>query len=148
MKLTNAITQLFKPEMAPVRVRLPLFEAPRAAAGFPSPAIGYEEKTIDLNELLIRHKESTFLCRAEGDSMSPRINDGDLLIVDRREEIASGDIIVFPVNNDFFVKQFFRHPDGSIELRSLNPEFPPLSYPEDDPFVPFGKVIGILQQLP
>jgi DNA polymerase V len=137
-----------RPEKTPPSVLLSLFESPRPSAGFPSPAIGYEEKTIDLNELLIRHKESTFLCRAEGDSMSPRINDGDLLIVDRREDILSGDIIVFPVNTEFFVKQFFRHPDGSIELLSLNPDFPPLSYPEDDPFVPFGKVIGILQQLP
>lgn len=144
----TTVDHFSRPASAPPPVLLSLYETPRPAAGFPSPAIGYEERTIDLNELLIRHKESTFLCRAEGESMAPRINDGDLLIVDKREEILNGDIIVFPVNTDFFVKQFFRHPDGSIELRSLNPEFPPLSYPEDDPFVPFGKVIGILQQLP
>lgn len=52
--------------------------------GFPSPAQGYEEKTIDLNSLLITHPSSTVFMRI-GSSRYTRMGvyNGDLLIIDR-----------------------------------------------------------------
>ena len=39
-------------------------------AGFPSPAQDYMEGDIDLNEVLIQHREATFYVRISGDSMT------------------------------------------------------------------------------
>lgn len=37
--------------------------------GFPSPAMDYMEESIDLNELLIKNRPSTFIVENIGDSM-------------------------------------------------------------------------------
>ncbi len=52
--------------------------------GFPSPARDFTEGSIDLNEELIPHPNSTFVVRARGDSMiGSGIYPDDLVIVDR-----------------------------------------------------------------
>jgi len=146
MELT--IGQLNPHNLTAAPVLVPYFDTPRPAAGFPSPAAGYEQEEIDLNQVLLKHPEATFYCRAEGSCMSPTIDAGDLLIVDKREEIKTGDIILFPIGNEILVKKIIQHPDGSIELVSLTGENSPVHLPEDDPFIPIGKVISIIKQLP
>jgi DNA polymerase V len=59
-------TDLWRPVRAR-RVPLPLFG--KVAAGFPSPADDYIEKTLDLNELLVKKPAATFFVRAESESM-------------------------------------------------------------------------------
>ena len=56
----------------------------RIPAGFPSPAMDYMQKRIDLNDEFIKHPLSTFMCETEGFSMinafiPPKAN----LMVDR-----------------------------------------------------------------
>jgi len=41
----------------------------KVAAGFPSPANDYIEKSLDLNDLLVQKPAATFFVRAEGESM-------------------------------------------------------------------------------
>ena len=56
-------------------------------AGFPSPAQDYMEGEIDLNDVLVKHREATFYVRISGDSMRDAgILDGDLAVVDRQIE--------------------------------------------------------------
>ena len=38
-------------------------------AGFPSPAEGYMDDALDLNELLVKHPAATFFVRVSGTSM-------------------------------------------------------------------------------
>ena len=64
---------------APVR-----FYDVRIGAGFPSPAQDYEEPRLHLNDLLIKNPVTTFVTKANGDSMTGAgIHDGDMLVVDR-----------------------------------------------------------------
>ena len=63
---------------APVR-----FYDVEISAGFPSPALDYEEPRLHLNDLLIKNPDMTFLAKASGDSMiGAGINDGYTLVVD------------------------------------------------------------------
>lgn len=79
------LTLLWLPVFTP-RVRVPLYAEP-CAAGFPSPADDYVEKELDLNELCIRRRASTFFVRASGSSMEDLgLYDGDVMVVDRAEE--------------------------------------------------------------
>lgn len=122
-------------------VALPLI-AYRVPAGFPSPAAEYIEKRIDLNNILIKNPSFTFFAYAEGDSMTPMIGDGDLMVVDRKEAPVSGMIVLASVNNEFCVKRLFRFPDGSLELRPENSKYPSINLPSefDGEFEIFGAV--------
>ena len=52
--------------------------------GFASPAQGYEDKTIDLNSLLIHNPSATYFMRLETSEMTPLgLPRGSLLVVDR-----------------------------------------------------------------
>ena len=51
------------------RVNLPLFND-KIAVGWPSPADDYVERSIDLNEHLVKNSAATYFLRAAGDSMT------------------------------------------------------------------------------
>lgn len=112
-------------------------------AGFPSPAADYVETRIDLNKLLIQNPSSTFYAYAEGDSMFPAIHPGSLLIVDRKDDPGNGSTVLASVNNEFCVKDFFKFPDGSVELRPVNPKYHSIFLPSEfeGDFELFGCVI-------
>ena len=106
---------------------IPLY-ADRIQAGFPSPAEGLLDETIDLNSYLVKNPPATFLLRVSGESMTGAgIFPDDLLVVDRSEEAKSGQIVVAVVDNEFTVKRLIRHGDsrkkGRIELRAENPDY-------------------------
>lgn len=70
--------------------------------GFPSPAQGYEEKTIDLNTLLVKHPAATVFMQIDTDRYrSIGIYNGDLLIVDRSLKVHTGDYVVFESEGEF-----------------------------------------------
>lgn len=76
-------------------------------AGFPSP-VEYAEK-LNLHELLVKNKASTFFMKAEGDSMvEAGIFSGDILVVDRSLMPLSGLIVVATVDGEFTVKRFVK----------------------------------------
>ena len=80
--------------------------ASRVQAGFPSPADDYVERSLDLNEELIRHPAATYFLRAGGCSMQGAgIHDGDLLVVDRSIDAEVGMVVVAVVDGDFTVKR-------------------------------------------
>lgn len=69
-----------------------------------------------------------FACRIKGDSMSPRIQDGDVIIVDEESDWEDGDIILATVNgNDGTCKRIRKYAD-SIALLSLNPAYDPMIF--------------------
>lgn len=43
------------------KLKLPLYSS-KVSAGFPSPADDFIEKTLDLNDLVIKHPQATFFC--------------------------------------------------------------------------------------
>jgi DNA polymerase V len=126
-----------------VRLLRPLL-LERIAAGFPSPAEGWVERRIDLNQQLIRHPDYTFYMRVTGDSMSPRLEEGDILIVDRACEVEDEDIIIARIAADFTVKQFCLI-DGRCYLKPLNCNYEPIPVSEDLDAEIWGKVIWSLR---
>ncbi len=123
---------------------LPLF-ADQCAAGFPSPAQDYVEKTLDLNEFLIRHPSATYFVRASGESMvEAGICDGDLLIVDRSIKPTHGSIIIAAVEGEFTVKKLALRP--RLALVPMNPAFSTL-YPNPDELDVFGVVLHVIHSM-
>lgn len=124
---TQGLTLLWPPVFTPP-LRVPLFSDP-CAAGFPSPAQDYVEKELDLNELCIRRRASTFFVRASGSSMQELgLCDGDVMVVDRAEEASHGDIVIAEVNGEFTVKRLQLQP--RLALLPMNPAYT-IIYPEE-----------------
>lgn len=100
-------------------LKRPLF-GHKVRAGFPSPADDYVEAWLDLNELLIEHKDATFFLRASGDSMTGAgIQEGSLLVVDRALEARHGDIVIAVIDGELTVKRLEKR-RGKIRLVAEN----------------------------
>ncbi len=138
-KLISPIADVSRVEAANDKILLPLV-GPRVAAGFPSPADDYMEDYLDLNQLLISEKESTYLVRVKGESM---INIGifpkDLLIVDRSRDPIDGDIVIAVLDGELTVKRLEKR-GHRVSLVAENKKFPPIVVREDQEFLVWGIV--------
>ncbi|WP_423187682.1 translesion error-prone DNA polymerase V autoproteolytic subunit [Alishewanella sp. d11] len=124
---------------------LPLYSHP-IAAGFPSPAQDYVERTLDLNQLCIRHPSATFFVKVSGESMkNAGIYHEDILVVDRALQAKHGDIVVAFLNQEFTVKELQLKPQ--LQLRPHNPAFPLITIRETDEFEVFGVVSSVIRNL-
>ena len=122
--------------------------APSIKAGFPSPADDYRHDSLDFNRDLIRHPETTFYGRVDGDSMiDAGICDGDIAVIDRSVEPSDGDVIVGYVNEEFTIKFLdLKHKDdGFIELRPANKDYKPIRINADDDFEVWGVVVWTIK---
>ena len=125
-------------------IRLPLVSA-LVAAGFPSPADDYLERSLDLNERLIKNPAATFLVRVSGDSMiNAGIHSGDMLLVDKSLDADDGNIVIAVVNGEFTLKRFSRK-RGYPELLAENPDFPPIRFVEGDELYIWGVVKHVIK---
>lgn len=117
-------------------------------AGFPSPAQDYVNGILDLNKELIPHPAATFYAKVVGDSMTPGINEGDLLVVDRSLEPFDNCIAVCCLNNEFTIKRIdmTRKDEGFIRLVPDNRKYEPITVTEDDKFILWGVVRYVIHK--
>lgn len=88
------------------------------AAGFPSPAQGYEDEPLDLNALLVRHPAATYFYRVRGNALADEgIRDGALLVVDRSISPRPGRLVVVDWNGERDVCHMPAFLDGGESLR-------------------------------
>ena len=110
--------------------KIPLFLTP-VPAGFPSPADDYKEKSLGLNEHLIKHPAATFIVKANDDSMiKAGIFPGDLLIVDRSIKPCDKKVVIVLFDGSMVVRRF-RKLKGKTYLLPENPEYRPTEICED-----------------
>ena len=77
--------------------------------GFPSPAQGYEDKTIDLNSLLIKHPSATVFMQIDTNRYNRMsIYYGDLITIDRSLPVHSDSLVVFEADGEFQLGRVFQ----------------------------------------
>lgn len=114
----------------------------RVAAGIPLDAI---ENIIGQEELRPDMQGEYFGLKIEGDSMSPEIKDGDIVIVRVQPDAESGDIVVAYVNGyDGVCKKLKKYKD-EIQLVSINHEYEPYSSKEEKIQI-VGKVVEVRRE--
>ena len=126
--------------------RIPVYG--RVAAGIPIEAV---ENIIDFEEIPAGWKGEYGCLVIKGDSMSPRILDGDRVVVKRQDDAESGDIVIAIINgNDGVCKKLIKH-DAGITLQSLNPAYEPMFFSkesqESTPVTIWGKVVELRGRL-
>lgn len=133
-----------KSEPASVGVKIPVLGT--VAAGIPIEAI---EDIIDYEEIpeeMARTGEF-FALKIKGDSMAPRILDGDVVIVKKQSDVDSGDIAVVLVNGYEATVKKIRKTLSGIELVPLNPSYEIMYYTNEEienlPIIVIGKVVEL-----
>jgi len=111
------------------KLKLPLYSS-KVSAGFPSPADDFIDKTLDLNDLVIKHPQATFFVRVSGSSMiNAGIKDGDILVIDKSLEPIEGKIVIANVDGEFVLKRI-RKKGGKLYLYPENSDFNPIEIKE------------------
>lgn len=135
---------IYQPSMATF-LPLPAFTEV-VQAGFPSPADDYAERSLDLNDLMVKHPAATFFVKVEGESMcEASIHSGDILVVDRSIEPANGQIVVAILNGEFTVKRLRITPEG-VALVPENAHFPTIPVSPDADFQVWGVVTYVIHK--
>lgn len=118
----------------------------KVAAGTPIEAI---EDVIGTEEIPkeLAATGTFFGLQIHGDSMEPKISDGDIVIVRQQEDAESGDIIIATINgNEATCKRLRKYRDG-IELISNNPAYAPMFFSNDDITNKPVKILGRVVEL-
>lgn len=122
--------------------RIPVFYG--VAAGIPIEAIDEIVDYEEIPEEMARTGEF-FGLRIKGDSMSPRIAEGDIVIVRKQDDVESGDVaIVLIDHHEATCKRVMKYKD-KISLISFNPMYQPMDFTnkqvQEEPVQIIGKVV-------
>lgn len=125
-------------------VRIPVYA--RVSAGIPIDAI---EEVIDYEEIpeMMARNNEYFGLRIRGNSMEPKISDGDVVIVRKQSDADDGDTVIALVNgNEGCCKRLKKYETGCA-LISTNPAYDPMYFTraemDDVPVKILGKVVEL-----
>ena len=118
----------------------------RVAAGIP---INMVTDIIDQEQITEEMAASGeyFALQIHGDSMEPKMSDGDVVIVRQQDDAESGEIVIASVNgNDATCKRLKKYAEG-IMLLSTNSAYEPIVFTNQDieelPVKILGKVVEL-----
>ncbi|MGM9489689.1 LexA family protein [Ideonella sp. YS5] len=137
----------------PLRVGRPPGEqapAPRAnvAIGFGSPSQETGVTRLDLNDLLVRHAQATYLMRIAGEAMREAgIDSGDIVLVDRAIPPAHGHIVIAVIDDEFVCRRFVRRGHG-VTLQAASPGHPDIVPRDGQEFQIWGVVTNAIKPMP
>lgn len=101
---------------------VPVFES--VSAGFGAYA---DDQILDYCPFIINSEKEaaeTIAIRVSGDSMSPKIEDGDIIRVHKQDSVDSGSIAVVLLDGEEGLVKKVVYGDDWIELHSINPYYP------------------------
>ena len=90
--------------------------------------------------------DNAYAVRCRGDSMMPRIRNGEFVVVDTKATPLPGDdVLVKHADGRVMVKRYLYERDGMIHLMSINSQFPPHAFAREEIDL-FHKVCGIAME--
>lgn len=93
----------------------------RIACGTPILA----EENVEEYDSVPEHWKADFTLICVGDSMAPKIQDGDLVAIKQQETVENGQIAAVLIDNEATLKRVYVYPDKLI-LRPENPNYEPI----------------------
>ncbi len=115
-------------------------------AGIPIEAV---ENIIDYEEISedMARQGEFFALQIKGDSMEPKISEGDVVIVRKQSDVDSGNIAIVLVNGEEATIKKIQKFDGGINLIPSNPSYDVRTYTNDQieslPVQILGKVVEL-----
>ena len=91
-------------------------------------------------------KENYYALNVVGDSMTPLFDDGDTVIVHKQDDFENGDNCVVLINGEeATIKKVYKDNTG-IELKAVNPYYPPRLFSKKDIKDLPVKIIGVVEK--
>ena len=84
-------------------------------------------------------EQADFVISVGGDSMEPTYHDGDKVFVEKCDSVDIGEVGIFVVNGDAYIKEL-----GNKCLISHNEKYKPIRIGENDSVYCCGRVIGVV----
>jgi DNA polymerase V len=118
------------------------------AIGFGSPAGDSGVTRLDLNDILVRHPQATFLMRIAGDALHELgIDSGDLVLVDRAITPAHGHVVIAVVDDEFVCRRLCKQGAG-IRLQSTRAGCADIPARDGSGFQIWGVVTRVIKSMP
>ena len=116
----------------------------RIACGTPITA----EENVEQMVCVPSRWHSTFTLTCKGDSMEPRIHDGDLVAIRSQPEVEQGEIAAVRIGDEATLKHVYLH-ENFIELRPENPAFESIILTKEkmNTVVIEGKAVGLCRDI-
>ena len=89
--------------------------------------------------------DNTICIKVTGDSMYPKIEDGDIIQVYKQDSVDSGSIAVILLDDDEGLVKKVYYGDDWIELHSINPMYPVMRFEKED--VTRLRVVGLVRKI-
>ena len=126
-------------------VRIPVYG--NVAAGIPLEMITDIVDWEEISAAMMNGDSEFFALRIHGDSMEPRIKDGDVVIVRKQNDAETGDVVIAAVNGDSATCKRLRKLRDGIELIPSNPSYEPFYFSNQEiiekPVTILGKVVEL-----
>lgn len=130
----NSSSQIKVPVLGTVRAGLPMEAVENI--------LDYEEISEDM-----ARQGDYFALQIKGDSMEPRIKEGNVVIVRKQPDVESGEVAIVLVNGDEATIKKVQKFNGGINLVPSNPAYEVKTYSNDDieslPVSIIGKVVEL-----
>ncbi len=118
------------------------------AIGFGSPSGDSGVTRLDLNDILIKHPQATFLMRLSGDAMCGMgMDGGDLLLVDRAITPAHGHVVIAVVDDEFLCRQLCKQ-GADVRLQATDGATADIVAAEGTQLQLWGVVTQVIKALP
>ncbi len=118
------------------------------AIGFGSPSGDTGVTRLDLNDILVRHPQATFLMRIAGDAMRELgIDAGDLVLIDRAIPPSHGHVVIAVVDEEFVCRQLCKQ-GADIRLRATRDGCADILVREGEGFQVWGVVTQVIKSMP
>lgn len=125
-------------------IKIPVLGLVRA--GIPMDAVEHIIDYEEISEEMARQGDF-FALQIKGDSMEPRITEGDVVIVRKQPDVESGEIAIVLVNGDEATIKKVQKFDGGINLIPSNSAYDVMTYTNEQieklPIRILGKVVEL-----
>ncbi len=88
--------------------------------------------------------ENYLWINVKGDSMSPKIEDGDRILVRRQDSVENGSVAVVMIDDEAVVKKI-KYGKNWVELHSFNPYYPVRRFEKDE--LLRLRVVGLVKEV-
>lgn len=103
--------------------------------------------TIEVEKSLVGDGDEYVALKVKGDSMSPLLLEGDIVIVKKQNDFENGDIVVAIVNGDEATIKKGKKTENSILLQPFNNSYDPLIFTYDEMKTKPVVIVGVVKQL-
>lgn len=121
---------------------IPVFDS--VSAGFGAYA---DSRAVDYRPTYISNPsdfENYLWINVKGNSMYPKIEDGDRILVHRQDSVDSGSVAVVMIDDEAVVKKV-KYGKNWVELHSFNPDYPVRRFEDED--LLRLRVVGLVKEV-